>query len=363
MRVEHQRQQAHRLGLVRNEGDDDAAEPDRLLGEVAPTRIVGERFRPAMRKGGVDRLERHAEPFGQILPLGNLERHAREANFRLRAREALAHCRRRNQKGRSNRRRVQPQDRLQHQRRAYGLLDRRMGASEHEREAPIGNSVRRVGGLLQFGVDQLERFRRLVGGAPPARSVDEAPPRRLREPPFRVRRAALGSARRQAPKRRRRRARLRLPARRATPPRDRRRACRNSRAPRGPRPRERQQSRRAGVCGASGAPRWFCLQLGHSNRDGEIRRYPSSVAPVSRARLMRSAASWPMERRRVWLASELTDATNRGGREAPAQLSPGTTVSGHILPSARSAALQWRHTALRGIGPPIRSPRRDRAPR
>ena len=62
-----------------------------------------------------------------------------------------------------------------------------MGASEHEREAPIGDPVPRVGGLLQFGVDQLERFRRLIGSAPPARSVDEAPPRRLREPPFRVR--------------------------------------------------------------------------------------------------------------------------------------------------------------------------------
>ena len=187
MGVEHQRQQPHRLGLVRNEGDDDAAEPDRLLGEVAPARIVGERFRPAMRKSGVDRLQRHAEPLGQILPLGNLERHAGEADLRLRAREALAHRRRRNQKGRSDRRRVQAQDRLQHQRRAYGLLDCRMGASEHEREAPIGDPVPRVGGLLQFGVDQLERFRRLIGSAPPARSVDEAPPRRLREPPFRVR--------------------------------------------------------------------------------------------------------------------------------------------------------------------------------
>ena len=125
-------------------------------------------FRPSVRKGGVDRLQRHAEPLGQILPLGNSERHAREANFRLRAREALAHCRWRNQKGRGNRRRVQTKDRLQHQRRAYRLLDRRMGASEHEREAPVGNPVRRVGGLLQFGVDQLERFRRLMGGASPA---------------------------------------------------------------------------------------------------------------------------------------------------------------------------------------------------
>ena len=49
----------------------------------------------------------------------------------------------------------------------------------------------RVGGLLQFGVDQLERFRRSIGAAPPARSVDQAPPRRLREPPFRVRGHAL----------------------------------------------------------------------------------------------------------------------------------------------------------------------------
>ena len=144
-----------------------------------------------MRKSGVDRLQRHAEPLGQILPLGNLERHAGEADLRLRPREALAHCRGRNQEGRSDRRRVQPQDRLQHQRRPDGLLDCRMGASEHQREAPIGDPVPRVGGLFQFGVDQLERFRRLIGSAPPARGVDEAPPRRLREPPFRVRGRAL----------------------------------------------------------------------------------------------------------------------------------------------------------------------------
>jgi len=65
--------------------------------------------------------------------------------------------------------------------------------------APIGDPVPRVGGLLQFGVDQLERFRRLIGSAPPARSVDEAPPRHLRRATLlRVRGRPLGSARRQA---------------------------------------------------------------------------------------------------------------------------------------------------------------------
>ena len=66
-----------------------------------------------------------------------------------------------------------------------------MGASEHEREAPIGHPLLRVGGLLQFRVDQLERFRRVIDGASPARSINEAPPRRLRKPPFRVRGDAL----------------------------------------------------------------------------------------------------------------------------------------------------------------------------
>ena len=138
MGVEHQRQQAHRLRLVRNERDDDAAEPDRLLGEIAPARIVGERFRPAVRKSGVNRLQRNPEPLGQVLALGDLERHAGQANFRLGAGEALAHRRRRHQEGRSDRRRVEAEDRLQHQRRANGLLDRRMGAGEHQREPPVG---------------------------------------------------------------------------------------------------------------------------------------------------------------------------------------------------------------------------------
>ena len=288
MGVEHQRQQPHRLGLVRDEGDDDAAEPDRLLGEIAPARIVGERFRPAMRKGGVDRLERHAEPLGQILSLGNLERHAGEADLRLRAREALAHRRGRNQKGRSDRRRVQAEDRLQHQRRANGLLDRRMGASEHEREAPIGDPFVRVGGLLQFGVDQLERFRRPIGGAPPARGVDQAPPRRLRQPSFRVQGNALARPdgerggegvgervlRSRHVARRRREIGHELAVAFA-------RHAGRDRASVGVAARRRWEDawRRRG----RGA-RSFVFGCGHFQSHGEIRRRRSSAAPVSRSR-------------------------------------------------------------------------------
>ncbi len=139
MGVEHQRHESHRLRLVRGERDDDAAEPDRLLGEIAPARIVRERFRPAVRKSGVNRLERDPEPLGQILALRDLERHAGEADLRLGAGEPLAHRRGRDQESGSDRRRVEAENRLQHQRRADRLLDRRMSAGEHQRETAVGD--------------------------------------------------------------------------------------------------------------------------------------------------------------------------------------------------------------------------------
>ena len=137
MGVEHQRHEAHRLRLVGGESNDNAAKPDRFLGEIAPARVVGERFRPAMRKSGVDRLKRDPKPLRQILALGDLERHSSEADFRLGAGQPLAHGRGRDQEGRRDRRRVEAKDRLQHQRRTDGFLNRRMCAGEHQSETAV----------------------------------------------------------------------------------------------------------------------------------------------------------------------------------------------------------------------------------
>ena len=66
-----------------------------------------------------------------------------------------------------------------------------MRASKHKCETPVGDPVRSVRGLFQFGVDQNEGFRPAIGAAPPAGGVDQPPSRRCREPSFRVHGNAL----------------------------------------------------------------------------------------------------------------------------------------------------------------------------
>ena len=82
---------------------------------------------------------------------------------------------------------------------------------------------------------------RRLRASPAAGGVDHAPSRRRHEPALGIGRHAAAPAMRSAPRRRRRRARLRRRARRGSARRDRRRACRSFRAPSGRRRRGRRR--------------------------------------------------------------------------------------------------------------------------
>jgi len=69
------------------------------------------------------------------------------------AHQALAHGGRRHQKGRADGRRIQAEQRLQHQRCAQRRVDGRVGAGEHQRQPAVGDLVALAGdGDLGVGV-------------------------------------------------------------------------------------------------------------------------------------------------------------------------------------------------------------------
>ena len=83
MGVKHECEQPLGLWLCGREFGRHAAEPDRLLSEIAAVRVVREGLRPAVGEGGVYRLQHRAEPLGQVLALGDPERNAGKPDLRL----------------------------------------------------------------------------------------------------------------------------------------------------------------------------------------------------------------------------------------------------------------------------------------
>ena len=188
MRVQHQRQQAERLALIGQQRGEQPPQPDRLVGQVAPPCIGAFGIGPALGIGGIDRIEHRIEPLAQLSALGDVEGNAGFADLHLGARQALAHRRRRHEKGRRNGRRIEAEHDLQHQRRAHTALDAGVRAGEQQAEAPIGDRAavvvhREVGEPLQLFGDGIVL-------PPPARRIDEAPPRHREQPCIRVERHA-----------------------------------------------------------------------------------------------------------------------------------------------------------------------------
>jgi hypothetical protein len=72
--VEHQRQQAERFGLLRQQGHDEAAEPDGFFGEVAAADLGAGRVGPTLGKGRVDGFEHRSETLLKLAPFGHTER-------------------------------------------------------------------------------------------------------------------------------------------------------------------------------------------------------------------------------------------------------------------------------------------------
>ena len=169
--VEHQRDEPGGLGLGGREPGGDAAEPDRLFREIAAARVLAEGLQPTVREGGIDRLQHRADPLRPQLRRGLAKRHAGLTDARLGARQPLTHGGGRDEKRRGDRRGVEPEDRLQHQRRPDGRLDRGMRAGEHQRKPPVGE--RALADLREFIGNQRERALGLGRRLSPPRRVGE----------------------------------------------------------------------------------------------------------------------------------------------------------------------------------------------
>ena len=132
--VEHQREQAERLGLVRQQRDDAAGRA-----RSPPRRGCG--GGPRCRRGRTSpRRRRRRSPSstasrrsGSSPRSGTRNGNAGLPDLALGAHQPLAHRRGRDQEGRGDRRGIEAEHGLQDQRRADAGLDRRMGAGEHQR--------------------------------------------------------------------------------------------------------------------------------------------------------------------------------------------------------------------------------------
>ena len=134
---------------------------------------------PAFGEGGVDRVEHRVEPVAAAPRAPGIRNGMPAcADLVLGADQPLAHRRRRHEERRGDRRRVEPEHDLQHQRRANAGIDRRMRAGEHQREPAIRN----LGVLAGRGLDSscsassCSSLGRQLARAPPPRGVDELAP-------------------------------------------------------------------------------------------------------------------------------------------------------------------------------------------
>ncbi len=129
------------FGFVGQARPQHARQPDRLVGEAPGSRIDPSGVLPPAAVGGIDRAEDRLEPLRKLMRLGDLERDTGVANLRLRPHQALRHGRRRHKEGSRDLGRVEPQHRLQHERRMHVRIDRRMRADEQHLQPLVGNGI------------------------------------------------------------------------------------------------------------------------------------------------------------------------------------------------------------------------------
>ncbi len=186
LRMQHQRQQAERLGLLRQQRGDEPAEPNAFGGEVAAAAVGAGGIRPAFREHGIDRFEHGIEPLAELGALGHAERNAGLLDLLLRAHQPLAHRGRRKQERRADRRGVEAEHGLQDQRRPDRGIDRGVGASEHQRQALVGNL--HLGGRRNFQLlgDQPQMAGGRRTARPASRRIDPLAPRHGDQPSLRI---------------------------------------------------------------------------------------------------------------------------------------------------------------------------------
>jgi hypothetical protein len=109
VRMQHQRKQAERLRLLRQQLGDEPRQVQGFVGEIAAGDIGAAGIGPAFAEGGVDGVEHGVEPAGKLGALRHGEWNPGLADLVLRAHEPLAHCRRRGEERRGDGLGVQPE--------------------------------------------------------------------------------------------------------------------------------------------------------------------------------------------------------------------------------------------------------------
>ena len=140
---EHQRQQAHDLGLVGEQRPHDPRQADRLARELAAHERVARGRGVALVEDQVEDLEDAVEPLRQELEVRDPVRDAGVADLPLRPDEALGERRLRDEEGPGDLGRRQAAERPQGQRDAAVQRQRRMAAGEDQPEPVVGDGHRR----------------------------------------------------------------------------------------------------------------------------------------------------------------------------------------------------------------------------
>ena len=86
------------LGLIRQQGGNQLAEPDTFIAQVVVAWVQAGGVGPALGEGGVDRVQHRVQPLGQVFAIGQAKRNACLLDLGLGARQALAHGGRGHQK-------------------------------------------------------------------------------------------------------------------------------------------------------------------------------------------------------------------------------------------------------------------------
>jgi hypothetical protein len=137
-------------------------------------------------EGGIDSVEHRFHPLDQRFGTRQRKAHARCRQFRLGAYQPLGHRGGRGEESRRHPLGGETEYRLQHQRRARGRVDCRMGAGQHQPQSGIGKGVFFVHARLRLILhpDQLSLCGVCVSAA--AGAVDAAAASDSQQPGLRV---------------------------------------------------------------------------------------------------------------------------------------------------------------------------------
>ena len=183
--IQHEGQQALNFGFAGHQLQKHAREPHRFLGQIAPALVGPRHVVPAEPESGVDRFEHGVKALRQITLWRDFERNATTADFCLRAKKALPHGFRCDEKGLGNTCCIQTQDRLQHERCVHRGVDRRVSADEKQFEA----FIRKLGGqgsLRGVLCEELKRWLALQYHLLVTNHINERMARRCQQPRLRI---------------------------------------------------------------------------------------------------------------------------------------------------------------------------------